>query len=282
MHVNIESTRMKHRSLLRIIILCTLSAPFLTAQDALSLEYKFPKGKIYRYRTVTNNSMANEMKGFSTTTNSSSNSVAKFTVEGITPNHSFVLLASIDSFLTLVNGQPAAGPSADIVGKRTRLTVSKQGEIERREIIDSISVNGFDMNKMQFTGILPLLPEKKISAGNKWSTTKIDTMVFFGIAMINKTTTDYTVTGTEKRNGRSCITINSTAVVSMSGSGQAQGVEATASGTTNSSGVYYFDAAAGLLIADESTTNGTTSITMQNGMSISMTMTGNTVKTLLE
>lgn len=261
-----------------IIIACSIS----TAQEQFTLEYKLTKGKTYRYRTVTTNSMVNKMNGTSTPTNNTGTVVSRIIVEETAPNGTSVVVALVDSFLSVINGVAAPGPTKDIIGKRARLTVSKLGAIEQREIIDTIIVNGFDMNKLQFNSLFLVLPEKILSTGSRWSDARVDTMVFFGITMINTTTTDYTMTGIGKKNGHDCVTISYTAVSTMAGEGSPQGMKATSHGKTTTTGTTYFDAAKGILVADESTTNGNNSIRLETGMAIDMTTEANSIKTLAE
>ncbi len=265
-----------------IIIYSIIVISVTTAQETFTLEYKFNKGKTYRYRTITSNSIVNEMMGVSTPTNTTGTIVSKLIIEDILPNRSFVIVALVDSFLSVANGVTTPGLSRDIIGKRAKLIVSSHGAIEQRKIIDSITVNGFDMNKMQFNNLLLVLPEKNLSPGSTWTAVKIDTMVFFGISMITTTTTDYNILGSEKKNDHDCIMINYKATSTVFGEGSPQGMKATANGKSTVNGNIYFDVSKGFLVAEESTTNGNIAMDIESGMSIAMTTMGKMIKILAE
>jgi hypothetical protein len=274
-----------HLSLIAIAILLSVSVIF--AQGNYKLEYKFQKGKTYRYGHTTNSNITQEMMGKEMKMTNASDMTIRVAVDDLTKEGNIALIVSVDSAKNTTKS-PMMDTTMilnNIIGKRTKITVSKIGAVISREVIDTIKNEGMMGNGSQ-RGMAQLirLPEKEVKVGEKWNSTTIDTVESMGGKIFHTSNLEYTLTGKEKKQNHDCLKIDYTGTSSDTGKMMMQGMELFVEGTGKIKGTVYFDQKLGLVVLDESTTDNeqTMAITGQQNMTIPMSVSSKSTKTLLE
>ena len=270
-----------------IVIAMLLSASIIFAQESYKLEYKFQKGKTYRFSHISNSNITQEMMGKEMKMTNASDMTIRVAVDDLTKEGNIALIVSIDSAKNTTKS-PMMDTTMilnNIIGKRTKITVSKIGAILSREVIDTIKNEGM-MGSGSQRGMaqLTLLPEKEVKVGEKWNSTTIDTIESMGGKIIHTSNVEYTLSGKEKKQNHDCLKIDYTGTSSDTGKMMMNGMELFVEGSGKSKGIIYFDPKLGMTIVDESTTDNeqTMAITGQQNMTIPMSVTSKSTKTLLE
>lgn len=148
------------------------------AQEQFTLQYKFEKGKVYRFADTTLVKSSQEMMGQELKSTSTVLATTRLVPEEIRPDGSTVLIVSPDMMSVSVKNARMDTTLVlnEMVGKRTRLTISPLGETLRREVVDTVkfsamtaSVGRQDMLRLH------IMPSKPVRAGEKWTATRSDT-----------------------------------------------------------------------------------------------------------
>jgi hypothetical protein len=128
------------------------------------------------------------------------------------------------------------------------------------------------------------LPEKEVKIGEKWNSTTIDTVESMGGKIYHISNMEYTLSGKEKKQNHDCLKIDYIGTTSDTGKMMMNGMELFVEGNGKVKGTMYFDAKIGITVLDESTTDNeqTMAITGQQNMTIPMSVTSKSIKTLLE
>ena len=259
----------------------------LSAQDTYKLEYKFEKGKTYRYLDLTKTDMTQEMMGKEMKIKSESNIVNRLIVDDVTENGNAVLLISADS-MKVFSSTPMGDTTivlSELIGKRTKVILSNLGKIEYREIVDSVKITGRAAGAAQRESIqFPKLSDKVVKIGDVWTATTQDTVNQMGgkIAVIGNY--EYTLLGQEKKDDCNCLKITYTGKTTTEGKASMQGMEFFIDGSGKINGTIYFDAKAGLVVYEETNSDSETNmaLTGEQQMIIPITQVTKTVRTLFK
>ncbi|MBI5022500.1 MAG: hypothetical protein HZB59_13780 [Ignavibacteriales bacterium] len=274
-----------HLSLIAIAI--SFMGYSLIAQDSYKIEYKFQKGKTYRFNHISNSNITQEMMGKEMKITNASDMTIRVAVDDITKEGNFGLVVSVDSAKNTTKSpmKDTTMILSNLIGKRTKITVSKIGAVLSREIIDTIKNEGI-MGGGSQRGMAQItrLPEKEVKIGEKWNSTTIDTIESMGGKIYHTSNFEYTLSGKEKKQNRDCLKIDYTGTTSDTGKMMMNGMELFVEGGGKVKGILYFDPKAGMTVVEESTTDNeqTMAITGQQNMTIPMSVTSKSVKTLLE
>jgi len=270
-----------------IVIAMLISASIIFAQESYKLEYKFQKGKTYRFSHISNSNITQEMMGKEMKMTNASDMTFRVAVDDLTKEGNIALIVSIDSAKNTTKS-PMMDTTMilnNIIGKRTKITVSKIGAVLSREVLDTIKNEGM-MGSGSQRGMaqLTLLPEKEVKVGEKWNSTTIDTIESMGGKIIHTSNVEYTLSGKEKKQNHDCLKIDYIGTSSDTGKMMMNGMELFVEGNGKVKGTVYFDQKLGLIVLDESTTDNeqTMAITGQQNMTIPMSVTSKSTKTLLE
>jgi len=269
------------------VIAIALSASLLFAQDSYKLEYKFQKGKTYRYSHISNSNITQEMMGKEMKMTNASDMTIRVAVDDLTKEGNIALVISVDSAKNTTKS-PMMDTTMilnNIIGKRTKITFSKTGAVLSREVIDTIKNEGM-MGGGSQRGMAQItrLPEKEVKAGEKWNSTTVDTIESMGGKIVHLSNVEYMLGGKEKKQNHDCLKIDYTGTSSDTGKMMMNGMELFVEGNGKVKGTVYFDPKLGLIVLDESTTDNdqTMAITGQQNMTIPMSVTSKSTKTLLE
>jgi hypothetical protein len=173
----------------------------------------------------------------------------------------------------------------NLVGKRTRLTITPKGEVLKRETIDSVKAD----RMMSGVGLrelvrLPRLAAGPVKMGDKWNITQADTNELGGGKIVTTTKTAYTLAGKEKVQGHDCLKITYTGSSATAGKGAMMGMEFFVEGSGKTTGTLYFDAGKGMFVRNEAKVENesTMAATGQQNMTIPISSTTETVLSLKE
>jgi Family of unknown function (DUF6263) len=271
-----------------LALLCAAAVTFsvATAQKAQSLVYKFAPGKTYQYKSVSDGTVIQEMAGQEMKIENGSNITVSLTTEKIGSDGSITLITAIVEGSNRIKNpmQDTTIALTDMVGKRMRLQVKNDGTVMGREIVDTVASEGQMRGAGQREAVrLHILPGKSVKAGDTWTSTFVDTVDGMGGKIVNVIKSNYTLVGTEDRSGVSCLKVGYDGAITVEGTGNMQGMDLYIEGGGKVNGTMYFDAARGMVVYDESTTEteSTIAVTGQQNMTIPISQKSKTVQTLL-
>jgi hypothetical protein len=273
--------------LLGVFVVLVAWLAMATAQESYTLEHKFEKGKIYRYSATANSKMTQEMGGQEMHVAMEAWFVPRVSLETVTPEGNFVLVYAADSAKTHIKApnMDSTMVLANLIGKRSRMTVTPKGEVVKREVIDSVKsdrmLSGIGLRELVR---LPRLAAGPVKVGDTWKVTQADTNELGGGKIVTTTVTTYTLAGKEKMQGHDCLKVTFAGAATTAGKGSMMGMELFVEGTGKTSGTFYFDQAKGIFVRNESKTEGETTMaaTGQQNMTIPISSTAETTLTLKE
>ncbi len=237
-----------------MLIMCVVMSMVVYAQG-IKLEYKFEKGKTYRYRDILEAKSTQEMMGREIKTEIQGINVVRVMGDSLNPDGSMVLIASTDSAVMSVKapGMDTTQTPTNVIGKKFRMNVAKNGRVSN---FASLNVTeGEEGESMQNQlGHYPLLGENPVTIGSTWNASTIDTVEQkqFGGKLITDTKEEYKIVGKEMKNGYDCFTIASTGKFTIAGKGSMMGMDLHIEGTGKTDGMIFFNPAQGIVVASES------------------------------
>jgi hypothetical protein len=264
------------RTLSGAMLVFVLSAGSALAQPAFPLKYRFVKGDTYRYADTLVVQTTQEMMGQEMKMSQDIAAVTRFFVEGLTSDGGANLIVSSDT-MRIRAKNPRMDTTivpVELLHKRNRLTMTLLGDITAREVIDSVKASvltrgGGGIGSREIMR-LPVLSAKPVKAGDKWTSTKVDSTKSDGGSSVLTTTMEYTLVGREKYAGRGCVKLAYTGKLEVNTKSTMMGMDVFTEGTGTMTGVFYFDDKAGIFVADEGKTDMemTAAITGQQNMTI--------------
>ncbi len=278
---------MRPRYLLIVLSLVVAWMASATAQESYTLEHKFESGKTYHYSATANSKITQEMGGQEMHMAMDAWFVPNISLEKVTPEGNIVLVLAADSAKTHIKApnMDSTIVLSNLIGKRTRLTMTPKGEVLRREVIDSVKMD----RMMSGIGLrelvrLPRLAVGPVKMGEKWNVTQTDTNDLGGGKIVTTTNTAYTIAGKQNVQGHDCLKVTYTGTATTAGKGSMMGMELFVEGSGKSSGTFYFDPERGMFVRNESRTESETTMaaTGQQNMTIPISSTMETTLSLKE
>lgn len=267
-----------------IIILITSSS---VAQESFKLEYKYEKGKTYRYKDVTTGKMTQEMMGREMKMNSEGEKVMKFIVDNVSKTGDITITASTDSmriFSSTPMGDTTIYPK-ELLDKRTSLTISKKGKKLSERIIDSVKQAGMIASMVPTEPIkFYILPDDAKAIGAIWNSITVDTVDRMGGKVVTTTDIEFTLIGKEKKNDYDCLKITLKGKTETEGKASVQGMELMIEGSGKMNGNYYFDPKLGIVVYEEMEIDSETTMatTGEQAMIIPITQFAKNTRTLVK
>ncbi len=269
-----------HRILLSVLTAsCILLAAALSpAQAQYTLEYKFEKGKTYRFGDSTTVNSSQEMMGQEMKTTSTVISKTKLLATDVTASKSAVIEVSPEA-MSIAMKTPQMDTTlvpTEMIGKRTRITVTPLGDVTNREILDTVSVTGIMRGVSQREAIrFHNYPGKAVKVGGKWNGTRSDTTSAMGGSIVTVSKMEYTLAGKESKGGKDALKVTYTGTMTVNGKGTMMGMQLYVEGSGKVSGFFFADPTTGLPLYDESTSDmeSTAAITGQQNMTIPSSQT---------
>jgi hypothetical protein len=275
---------MKNLKILLIMMISITSG--IIAQESYKLEYNFSKGKDYKYRMTNDGIVTQTVMGQEMKININGEIYVKLESEGTNADSSY-LLVSLDSAKYRVN-MPMRDTTTtleNMVGKRMRLTVLKNGKVINRETIDTVMGNADMLSQVSGeTTRLIILPEKEIKVGETWNNENVDSVKMMGGSIKTKSNVDYTLLGRSDTLGHSCLRIEFQGKTSSEGKAKVMGMDLFIEGNGKISGIFLFDPGKGLMINSNSHSDNemTMAATGEQNMIIPISQSSNEIRTLIE
>lgn len=267
-----------------IIMLITSSS---VAQESFKLEYKYEKGKTYRYKDVSSGKMTQEMMGREMKMTSEGEKVVKYVVDGVAKTGDITIITSTDSmkiFSSTPMGDTTIYPT-ELLNKRTAVTFSKNGKMLSEQIIDSVKMAG------RIAGMAPtepikfhILPDEAKAIGAIWNSVTVDTVDRMGGEVLTTFDIDYTLVGKEEKLGYDCLKISFKGKTEVEGKASVQGMELMIEGSGKINGSFYFDPKLGIVVFEETDVDSETTMatTGEQAMIIPITQLAKNTRTLMK
>lgn len=269
-----------------MLVVCVIMSVAAHSQG-IKLEYKFEKGKIYRYRDSLDAKSTQEMMGQEVKTEMRGMNVVRLIVDAVNPDGSLALIASTDSSVMTIKapGMDTTQTPKGVIGKKFGMKLARNGKVSDFTAIDASADEGTETVRSQL-GHYPRLSENPVSVGSTWNAASIDTVEQkqFGGKIITDTKEDYKITGKETKNGHDCFAISVAGSFTITGKGLMMGMELHFEGTGKTDGMIFFDPAQGVIVASESNLemDMTVATTGQSQMVIPTTQTMKSVRALIQ
>lgn len=278
---------MTHRTM--HVLICALCCAALTSQalagGPYTLRLGLQQGKTYLYADVVQANVTQEMMGQEMKSATVSTSLSRFVVEKAGAD-GIAAITSLDSMTVSVKNarMDTTMVMPDLLGKRSRIVLSPLGKVLSKAVIDTIGKAGSPMRGASARDAMRvhIFPEAPVAVGGTWTGVIADTNEAMGGKMVTTSTLTYTLAGEEEKDGRACVRITYTGTMAVEGKGSMMGAEIFTEGKGTVSGVLYFDAAAGVTVADASKmeTDLTAAITGAQNMTMPMSTVGSSARTL--
>lgn len=278
---------MNHRG--AILSLCVLCTALLSLQalagGPYTLRMGLKEGKTYIYSDVVKADMTQEMMGQEMKTATVSATVTRLAIEKADASTITAVQALDSSVVSVKNPRmDTVIVNPDVIGKRTRITLSTMGKILARAVIDSVSKSGSPMRGGNIRDAMRahILPEAPVAAGGMWNGSMSDTTEAMGGKLVTSTTLTYTLVGEEPKAGHACVKITFTGATAIEGKGSMMGMEIFTEGKGTVNGTLWFDVAAGVTVMEESKVESdmTAAVTGQQSMTMPMSSVGTSTRVL--
>jgi len=260
------------------------------AQEQYTLTYRLAKDHPYRFRDTTVVTSSQEMMGQEMKSTSTLVSTMRVVPTELKPDGSTVAEVSAEGMMAAVRNarMDTTFTFPDLVGKRSRVTLSKRGETLKHEVVDTVQTSTLAMaagvgrqEMMRFQ----VLPDKPVSIGDKWKTVKPDTAGMGpGGQVVTLVSGESTLLGKESHGKHECLKISFTGTLTLTGKGSMNGMQFYLEGNGKSSATYLVDIATGLAIVADSRNDveTTVALTGQQNMTIPGSQSAVTHRLLLE
>lgn len=277
---------MKNLKIKILITFIALASSGLFAQESFKLNYNFVKGKDYKYKITNDGIVTQTMMGQEIKININGEIYAKLESEGANADSTYLLI-SLDSAKYRIN-MPMRDTTTtldNMIGKRTRLTVLKDGRIMDRQTIDTVMGNADMMSQVgaELTSLI-ILPDKEIKMGETWNNENIDSVKMMGGSIKTKSNIDYTLLGKTDTLDHPCLRIGYQGKTSSEGKAKIMGMELFIEGNGKVTGMFLFDAGRGIMINSNSQIDNemTMAATGEQNIIIPISQSSKQVKTLIE
>jgi hypothetical protein len=257
------------------ILLCVALGAALPAraQEEFTLRYKFEKGKNYRFIDSINVKSSQEMMGQEVKATSSVRAATGVLATEIGADGSAVLTVTPEAMNISIHSSQMDTiiTPKEMIGKRSRVTVSPLGTTSRREVIDTVKFTGLTRQVAQRELVrFHVFPESPVKVGGTWKSVRPDTNASMGSNIVTIATIEYSVLGKEKKNGKEALKISYKGKVTVAGKGSMMGSDFFIEGSGSTGGTMYLDPASGLVLSEDSTLDmeSTIALTGQQKMTI--------------
>jgi hypothetical protein len=239
-----------------IVVLIIASVGTSLGQEAFTMKYKFARGKTYRYADTVMTNMTQEMMGQEMKMTNGVHAIMRIVGEEAAADGGSVLLVSADTIRVSVKNprMDSTLVPMELAHKRTRVTLDARGDVKKRVTVDSVQapgMMGMGSGTIQQLLRFPILPEKAVKAGEKWTGMRSDTSDAMGGKSVSNTTYEYTLVGKGRYSGQDCLKISYSGKMTITSKGTMGGMDVFTEGNGTMTGTVYFDPKAGLMVAEE-------------------------------
>ena len=263
-------------SLMSIMVLLVAICPNTAAQDKTLVEYRYKAGSSYRYKTLSDYEMVQEMNGKEMKMSAASTTILKMEVTEVSPEGNMSFINTYEEMKVGIKNSmmDTTMEQKDIVGKRGRVVVNKLGVEIKKEVIDTIKMQGMltGANSLLTSGLMRL-PGHPVALGEKWVNDQVDTLNIGDGNTVTRSHTEYTMVGSELKNNRECYKFSFVSRSETAGKMTQQGMEIFIEGDGDTMGWVWVDIKEAILICKESISNQDMTYAMTGQMKMSVPST---------
>jgi hypothetical protein len=247
--------RFTSRSILIILFAGAAACAPARAQDQFTLKYMLEKGKAYRFADTSLIKSSQEVNGQEMKSTVTAYSTIRIVPEETRGDGSTVVTISPDQMTVTVKNARMDTTIAikEMVGKRTRMTISALGETLKKEVIDTVQFSALtaSMGRQDLVRF-HIMPAKPVKVGEKWTSTRPDTNDAMGGRMVTLSTGDFTLLSRENKLGIDCLKISYTGKLTVKGKGTMNGMDFFVEGSGTTSGTYFQAVKTGVTVWEDS------------------------------
>jgi hypothetical protein len=279
--------RFSPRTILIVLIAAAAACATARAQDQFTLKYALEKGKAYRFADTSLIKSSQEINGQEMKSTVTSYSTVRLVPEEIRRDGATVFIISPDRMTVTVKNarMDTTIDIKEMVGKRTRMTVSALGETLKKEIVDTVQLTPLtaQMGRQDLIR-LHTMPAKPVAIGEKWTSTRPDTNDAMGGRMVTVSTGDFTLVARENKLGVDCLKISYTGKLTVRGKGTMSGMDFFVEGSGTTAGTYYQAVKSGVTVWEDSKydVESTVALTGPQNMTIPSSTSVSTHRILLK
>lgn len=252
---------------------CSLSA---YSQD-LKTQMKVSKGQEFNQQVdilmdITQTMGTQEMK-----INNNVSSTSKFVINNAPKKGNIEITGTIWDVKTTTKA-PMMDTTVSLPGKvgpTMKIELNQYGKLVSKIKTDSAALNGVNLdNNLVSSGIFVEFPEKEVlKVGEKWTIAKNDTVSQMGGKIGMNFSTEYTLGGVEKIDGKSLQKITTSSNIEMGGKANQMGMDIFIEGTGAGTGTLYIDPVSKVIYTNNTVIelNLDLAVTGQQNMTIPMT-----------
>ena len=261
---------------MRISLTLTFLVALLVPLHAQEAMYRMEAGKEYRYYLESSSSQIQEYMGQVMNGSQEVNIAAKIKVDEVLEDGSMKLTVTCES--AMINSESPQGSESlgsDWGGKFVKLVLTSKGEVS--DVDTTIAEADADAARtlIQLVTMFPTLDRDKLSVGNSWEKSKVDTAGSEENQILTESDSKFSIKNMAEMQGKNCYKIEVKTEADISGK-LAQG---NLVGTRESDGVIYYSGDDGLLVKLEaevstdqtlSLSDGNTRIPMSTSVTVSL------------
>ena len=242
-------------------------------QEEFTLRYKLDQGKSYRFIDTVNVKSSQEMMGREIKATSSVRAATDVLASEVRSDGSTVLTLTPAAMSVIVKSpqMDTTITPTEMIGKRSRTSISPLGVATKREPIDSVKITGMTRTAAQRELVrFHVFPQAPVKAGGTWTATRGDTTDAMGSKVIMVTTMTYSVVGKEMHGAHQALKVSYKGKVTITGTGSMMGSDFFIEGSGTTGGTAFIDLATGLSLLEDSSMDmeSTIALTGQQKMTI--------------
>jgi hypothetical protein len=271
-----------------LAIICMFLLGNATGQEKFLLQYKYEKGKTYKYQDETKFESLQEINGQEMKATGTTLSKMKMTVEDVSVAGDFTLINSLEDLkvTTKMAMMDTTMVKKEFLDKKVQTIISGSGKMIEQKQIDTVkstkNLMGRGNNLLNLYKEFVVFPDNSLKIGDSWTNDRTDTTE--GTQMFTTTNIKYTLSGVEEKNGHQCLKFSLTGKVETGGKMTQMGMEFFMEGSGEINGIVWIDKESCIIISKESNTDQemTMAMTGQMQMTIPIYTTTNSKFTLVE
>jgi len=269
-------------------IACMFFLGIATGQEKFLLQYKYEKGKTYKYQDETKFESLQEINGQEMKATGTTLSKMKMTVENVSEAGDFTLINSLEDLkvTTKMAMMDTTMVMDEFLDKKVQTIISGSGKMIEQKQIDTVkstkNLMGRGNNLLNLYKEFVVFPDNSLKIGDSWTDDRTDTTQ--GTQMVTRTNIKYTLAGAEEKNGHQCLKFSSTGTLETGGKMTQMGMEFFMEGSGEINGTIWIDKESCIIISKESITDQemTMALTGQMQMTIPISSATNSKFSLIE
>jgi hypothetical protein len=259
-----------------------------SAQEKFLLEYKYIKGKTYRYQEDSKYQSVQEISGQEIKATGSTFSLMKMIVQDVSDSGDLTIISSLQDYW-VTSKSPYMDTTMvmkDLLNRDIQMVISKKGKMMGNKLLDTVKTGKDFIGKgdalFNVYKEIVRFPDKVLKMGDTWQDERTDTTK--GTQMVTRTEMVYTLLGIEEKNGHTCLKTVFKGKTEIGGKMNQMGMEFFMEGSGETIGTLWFDKETSIIISKESTNDQdmTMALTGQMQMTIPITSTTTSKFTLIE